>query len=203
MMSVTVFGVELMRKLSVLTFLSVDGVAQGPTQLDEDPSGDFQHSGWMADYFGDVMDLVNDNLMEEPVSFLFGRKTYEMFLPRQTAETESAHSSLFRRSEKLVVTSTMLTSDWENSEFLNTDAIEQIATVKQQVGPRIQVHGSLQLVQTLMAHDLVDEYRLITFPVVVGSGRKLFETGGPRTDFRLTRHTATESGVVLSVYQRT
>lgn len=191
-----------MRDLSVLAFITLDGVAQGPTQPGEDTSGGFAHSGWMADYFEDVMELVNAELMEGPISFLFGRKTYEMFMPHWSNAPKSPHADLLNNASKYVVTSSLNEAGWANSELIKDDVIAVLKRIKGEDGPRLQVHGSVELIQTLLAHDLVDEFRLLTFPVVLGTGRRLFGGKTKLADLKLVRSKVSEMGVVMGVYRR-
>lgn len=191
-----------MRDISVLAFVTLDGVAQGPTQPGEDTSGGFFHSGWMADHFEDVMELVNAELMEAPVSFLFGRKTYEMFMPHWSNAPESPHANLLNGAQKYVVTSSLNEAGWKNSVLIKGDVIAELKRIKAEEGPRLQVHGSIELIQTLLAHDLVDEFRLLTFPVLLGSGRKLFSDKTTPADLKFVRSKVSEKGVVMSIYRR-
>lgn len=191
-----------MRDISVLAFVSIDGVAQGPTQPGEDTSGEFIHSGWMADYFADAMELVNAELMEPPISFLFGRKTYEMFMPHWSVASQSPHSKLLNNASKYVVTSSLKKADWANSELIKGDVVAELKRIKAGDGPRLQVHGSIDLIQTLLAHDLVDEFRLLTFPVVVGTGRRLFSDKTKLVDLKLVQSKVSEIGVVMTAYRR-
>lgn len=191
-----------MREISVLAFVSMDGVAQGPTQPDEDTSGGFVHSGWMANYFEDVMGLVNAELMETPISFLFGRKTYEMFMPHWSNAPQSPHADTLNNAQKYVVTSSLSEAGWANSQLIKGDVIAELRRIKTQDGPRLQVHGSIELFQTLIAHNLVDEFRLLTFPVVVGSGRRLFGDKSKLTEMKHVRSKVSEMGVSMSIYRR-
>lgn len=191
-----------MREIAVLSFISLDGVAQGPVQPDEDTSNGFTQSGWAAEYFADAMELVNAELMETPVSFLFGRKTYEMFAPFWQGSDE-AHADLFTRSSKFVVSSSLKTADWQNSEIFDGDTIAKLKRIKAEDGPRLQVHGSIDLIQTLLAHDLVDEIRLLTFPVVVGSGHRLFGDKTMPMSLTLVKSKVIKNGVTMAVYRRT
>lgn len=191
-----------MRDISVLAFVTLDGVAQGPTQPGEDTSGGFAHSGWMEDHFEDVMELVNAELMEAPLSFLFGRKTYEMFMPHWSSAPESPHANLLNNASKYVVTSSLSEAGWKNSELIKGDVITELKRIKTEDGPRLQVHGSIELIQTLLAHDLVDEFRLLTFPVVLGTGRRLFGDETIPTDLKHVRSKTSERGVVMGIYRR-
>lgn len=191
-----------MREIAVLSFVTLDGVMQGPVQPDEDTSGGFAHSGWSAAYLGEVMDRVNTDLMEEPVAFLFGRKTYQMFAGHWPKVHDSSHAVLLNTSQKYVVTSTLDTADWQNSELIRGDVVAKLKRIKAEDGPRLQVHGSTGLIQTLIKHDLVDEFRLVTFPVVLGSGARLFGAGATPANLKLVKSRTTDNGVVIGVYRR-
>ena len=191
-----------MREIAVLSFVSLDGVAQGPVQPDEDTSGEFTQSGWAAVYFAEAMELVNTELMETPVSFLFGRKTYEMFIP-VWQNSDEAHADLFTRSSKYVVSSSLKTAGWQNSEIIKGDTVAELKRIKEEDGPRLQVHGSTDLIQTLLAHDLVDEFRLLTFPVVLGNGQRLFGDKAVPMNLDLVKSKKTKNGVTMAVYRRT
>jgi len=192
-----------MREISVLTFVSLDGVAQGPTQPGEDPSGGFEHSGWMAEYFDDAMELVNAELMEAPISFLFGRKTYDMFMPHWSSAPKSPHAEMLNKAPKYVVSNSLKEPGWANSRLIKGDVVSELKHILTGEGPRLQVHGSIELVQTLLEHDLINEFRLLTFPVVVGAGRKLFGEPAPPLALKLVKSQMSEKGVLMSVYRRT
>ncbi len=191
-----------MREIAVLSFISLDGVAQGPVADEEDTSGGFTHCGWARKYLADVMDYVNSNLMSAPVSFLFGRKTYELFAAHWPEVTDSAHGDLLNHSQKYVATSTLRKAEWQNTEILNGDLIEEIKRIKAGDGSRIQVHGSTSMVQTLIAHDLVDELRLLTFPLILGSGKRLFGDRIKPENFLLTDSHVIQNGVIAGIYRR-
>ena len=157
-----------MRELAILTFQTLDGVMQAPKMPEEDPSGGFQHGGWADPYWGEVMELVGKEAMAEPYDVLFGRNTYDVFA------AHAADDHPMYDSNKFVVTSKQETLAWNNSTPVNGDITAKIADLKQQDGPLLQVHGSCELIQTLLSHDLVDELRLWTFPVLVGAGKRLF-----------------------------
>ncbi|WP_298257978.1 dihydrofolate reductase family protein [uncultured Litoreibacter sp.] len=190
-----------MREITIVSFVSLDGVAQGPVQPDEDTSGGFTQSGWASGDLEDAMQLVNDGLMDPPVSFLFGRKTYDMFSASWPNDKTSL-GDLFNTSRKYVVSSSLTEGAWENSEIIDGDVLEKLKQIKAEDGPRLQVHGSNALIQTLLANDLVDELRLLTFPVVLGHGQRLFGDGTAAAKLKLTSLTTGKSGVVMSIYRR-
>lgn len=161
---------DQVRDLAILTFVTLDGVMQAPAQPDEDLSGDFKHGGWAMPYWEEVMAQVGEHAMTEPYDLLLGRKTYELFAGHFTsAEGDEAH--LLNKARKYVATNTLGRLDWYNSVAVTGDIAAAVARLKSETGPLLQVHGSWQLIQTLLAHDLVDEFRLWTFPVTVGAGK--------------------------------
>ncbi|MEM7443923.1 MAG: dihydrofolate reductase family protein [Pseudomonadota bacterium] len=192
-----------MRDLAILTFMTLDGVMQGPSSPKEDPSGSFTQGGWAAPYWGEVMAQVRAEAMSEPYDILFGRKTYELFashFPENGAD--DPESRMLNEARKYVVTSTMTDLAWQNSAPISGDIPEEVRRLKRMDGPLIQVHGSRALIQTLIAYDLIDEFRLWTFPVVVGTGAQLFGPQTERRDLSLVKSAQTANGVVMSIYRR-
>lgn len=190
-----------MREIAVISFISLDGVAQGPVQPDEDTSNGFTQSGWTSAYIEEAMELVNANLMEHPVSFLFGRKTFEMF-SGHWPNSKTSHGDLLNRSKKYVVSTTLETADWDNSEVISDNPVEELRRLKSKDGPRMQVHGSIALIQSLIANDLIDEFRLLIFPVLLGAGQRLFGSGTLPATFDLVNSKVSENGVVMGIYRR-
>jgi len=191
-----------MRKLSILTFMTLDGVMQAPVQPGEDLSGGFQNGGWAAEHFNEVMPQVNEYAMAEPFDILFGRKTYDIFASHWPDAPDSSHGNLLNKATKYVATSSPACLCWENSHPITGDIIAGIRDLKSLDGPIIQVHGSWKLIQTLLANDLVDEFRLWTFPVLVGPGKQLFSQGGFPGEVKLMETDATQKGVVMTIYER-
>lgn len=191
-----------MRNLAVLTFLTLDGVMQAPMQPDEDTSGGFKHGSWAFKYYEEVMAQVEEEALAKPFDLLFGRKTYESFAAHFPNVSNDPHADKFNNATKFVVTSTLTKFEWKNSVRITGDIAAEVSKLKGQDGPLLQVHGSSELIQTLLAHDLIDEFRLWTFPVVVGSGKRLFGEGSARTDLKLVKTRFTSNGVVMSIYRR-
>ena len=185
-----------MRKLAVLEFITLDGVMQAPKMPEEDRSGGFQRGGWADPYWDQVMALVGKEAMAEPYDVLFGRNTYDMF------STHAGDTHPMNAFTKYVATSRPDTLSWMNSVAVTGDVPAELARLKQEDGPLLQVHGSWQLVQTLLAHDLIDELRLWTFPVVAGGGKRLFSDGAISAEFSLIKSANTENGVVMGLYER-
>ena len=196
--------VVVMRELAILSFVTLDGVMQSPTSPEEDPSGGFTGGGWGAPYWEDVMPRVYAEAMSEPYDLLFGRRTYDVFASHWPSLGDSDPvAARLNGSRKYVATrSEAHPLPWGPSTRISGDVVGEIERLKAGDGPLIQVHGSVELIQTLIAHELIDEYRLWTFPVVVGSGKRLFGGGSAPGDLRLVRSGSTASGVVMSVYRR-
>lgn len=192
-----------MRELAILTFVSLDGVIQGPSSPEEDPSGGFSRGGWAAPYWQDVMAQVVAEAMAQPYDILFGRKTYEIFAghwPEQGADNPVSHR--LNAARKYVATTTLADLAWQNSVPIGGDMPSAVRRLKQGDGPLIQVHGSGALIQTLLAHDLIDEFRLWTFPVVVGSGKRLFGPDVPATPLTLVKSAPSGNGAAMTIYRR-
>lgn len=189
-----------MRKLIVLSFISLDGVMQAPGGPEEDESGGFRHGGWTVPYFDEFAGEVMGEQMREPFSLLLGRKTFEIFASYWPAHTSGWPG--INEATKYVASTTMREHEWSNSVFLKDDVPEAINRLKQEEGPDLQVYGSSVLVQTLLKHDLVDELWLKIFPVTLGSGKRLFGEGTMPAAFRLTDAKTSPAGVIVANYER-
>ncbi len=190
-----------MRKLAVLVFQTLDGVMQAPASPDEDRSGDFAHGGWAAPYWSDVMAQVMAEAMAEPYDLLLGRKTYDLFAGHFPNAGDDPVSNKLNSARKYVATSTSKSLEWHNSVILNGDIAKEVSQLKEQEGPLLQVHGSWQLLQLLHDHQLIDEFRLWTFPVMLGSGKRLFDQGESPIELELIKSGSTSNGVVMSFYR--
>ncbi len=190
-----------MRRLIVSTFLTLDGVMQAPGGPGEDEDSGFAHGGWSVNYWDDQMGQVMGEAMGEPFSLVLGRKTYDIFAAHWPHATEEEGAAPLNAATKYVASRSRPTLDWDNSLLIEGDAAEGIAALKQEDGPELQVHGSGDLVQTLLRHDLVDEYRLWVFPVVVGSGKRLFAEGTVPSALRLVDSKVSSTGVVIGTYE--
>lgn len=193
-----------MRRLVVGTFITMDGVMQAPGGPDEDRDGGFPHGGWLVPFFDDqLVELVGEWTVRAG-AFLLGRRTYEIFAgswPHATDPADEIAAALNTRP-KYVASRTLDRLEWSNSTPLTGDVAAEVARLKARDGGEIQVHGSGHLLQTLLRHDLVDALRIWTFPVVLGTGKRLFGEGAiPRT-FRLAESQTTATGAVLHVYER-
>lgn len=192
-----------MRKLVALTFVSLDGVMQAPGGPEEDTSGDFKFGGWTFPYFDEEAGNVMDKQMGMPFDLLLGRKTYDIFAgywPKQ--DPSGPVASPFNAAKKYVVSHGSPKLDWENSILINNDVIGEIKKLKAGDGPMLQVHGSSNLLQTLLKEDLIDELWLKIFPVTLGSGKRLFGDGTIPASFELFESTVTHSGVIVASYSR-
>jgi len=193
-----------MRKLVVGTFLTLDGVMQAPGGPDEDRDGGFRHGGWLVPYFDEKFGEIMTEWTKRADAFLLGRKTYEIFAgswPKSTDPADEVATALNTRP-KFVASRTLDKADWNNSILLEGDVAEEVAKLKAQDGGEIQVHGSGNLLQTLLKHDLIDTLRIWQFPVVLGTGKRLFGEGTIPCSFRLVDTRQTTTGAVLHVYER-
>jgi dihydrofolate reductase len=189
-----------MRSIIVLTFITLDGVMQGPGGPTEDPSGHFTHGGWVVPYFDDEVGKIMGEQMGRPFDLLLGRKTFEIFATYWPHADDG--NNPINEATKYVVSNTLSTHGWRKSIFIKGNVVDEIRALKQQDGPEIQVHGSGNLIQTLLAHDLVDELWLKIFPVTLGTGKRLFEKGTLPASFTLVESQASPSGVMIATYKR-
>ena len=193
-----------MRKLVAGTFVSLDGVMQAPGGPDEDRDGGFEHGGWLVPYFDPRLEAFMGAWVEKAGGFLLGRRTYEIFAaswPQATDPNDRIAAALNQRP-KYVASRTLDKADWRNSTVLRGDVVEEVRKLKTQEGGEIQVHGSCDLLQTLLKHDLVDTLRIWQFPVVIGAGKRLFGAGATPRAFELVDTQASPKGAVLHVYDR-
>jgi dihydrofolate reductase len=192
-----------MRKLIADEWVTLDGVMQAPGQADEDTSGGFRHGGWHVGYFDDIaMRLVVENVVKAG-GFLLGRRTYEIFAAHwpNASEEEQVLAEPLNTKPKYVASRTLTEPlDWRNSTVLQGDLAEAVAGLKQEDGEDLHVIGSGELVQTLFGQGLVDEFRLMIDPVVVGGGKRLFRDDGVLSPLRLVDSQVTTTGVIIATY---
>ena len=190
-------------RLTMHTFLTLDGVMQAPGGPNEDPAGGFEHGGWSAPYDDQDFGVAMTGWFDHADAFLLGRKTYQIFAsywPKVTDPGDPIASKL-NTLPKYVASTTLETVNWATSSLLGGDVATEVAKLKERPGRELQVHGSGQLAQTLIDHDLVDEYRLLFFPVHLGSGQKLFRDGTRAAALRLTGTSSTSTGVIIATYE--
>ena len=191
-----------MRELVVNTFVTLDGVMQAPGGPEEDPSGGFEHGGWAAGYWDDQIEQSMGEFMGKPFDLVLGRKTYEIFAahwPNQSDDDLGAKA--LNSATKNVASTTLTELGWENSRLIEPDVPSGVRALKEQDGPELQVHGSADLIQTLLEHDLIDEIRVLIYPVVLGSGKRLFDRGAVPGGLELVRSGVSPSGVVMATYR--
>jgi dihydrofolate reductase len=191
-----------MAELTITTFLTLDGVMQAPGGPEEDTSGDFPHGGWVFPLADADMGKVIIEIFSKADAFLLGRTTYDIFAaywPRVTDPGDPIATKL-NTLPKFVASTTRNTFSWHNTSHL-PDVVPGVAELKKRFAREVQVHGSAGLAQTLIANDLVDEYRLLTFPVMLGRGKRLFAAGTVPRTLQLVHSSTTGSGVVVSIYR--
>jgi len=192
-----------MRKLVVSEFLTLDGVMQGPGDPNEDRSGGFDQGGWQLAFFDDVFGRTLLDGFANAGGFLLGRRTYEIFAaywPNQPAEDPVA-GPLNSLPKHVVSTTLQEPLAWQNSNLISGSVADEVASLKDQPGKEIQVIGSGELVQTLIRNELVDEYRLMIHPIVLGNGKRLFREGGTPARMRLVDTKTTTTGVLILTYE--
>lgn len=192
-----------MRKLTAMTFVSLDGVMQAPGGPDEDRDGEFAHGGWAVPYIDEaVIDLVG-TVTVRAGALLLGRRTYETFAATwPLARPDEPIGAKLNAMPKYVASRTLDAVTWTNTTLLTGDVVPAVRELKSADGQEIQVHGSAGLLQTLLAHDLVDQFLVLQFPVVVGSGKRLFGPGAEPARLELADTTGLATGVVANTYLR-
>jgi dihydrofolate reductase len=191
-----------MRMLRVIEFLSLDGVMQAPGSPEEDTEGGFRHGGWQRPYFDEVLGASAAEGMAATDGYLFGRKTYEkMAAYWPTAPDDDPYAQHLNSAQKYVASRTLQDVEWENSTLIKGDLAEEVAKLKEQPGRNIAVLGSGDLVQTLIEHDLVDEFFLAVFPIVLGSGKRLFREADEVRRLSLVASNTTGTGGLILTYR--
>ncbi len=189
-----------MRKIIVLSFISLDGVMQAPGGPTEDTSGNFQYGGWTVPYFDEFLGQVMTEQMGQPFDLLLGRKTFEIFAAYWPDHPEEGAG--INQATKYVASTTLSRHAWSKSVFLKGSVADEIKQLKRQDGPDLQVHGSGNLIQTLLEHDLVDELWLKIFPVTLGQGKRLFDKGAMPASFALVDSKSSPRGVLIANFKR-
>jgi dihydrofolate reductase len=204
-----------MRKLIVAAFVTLDGVMQAPGGPDEDPTGGFEQGGWAVNYWDETMYARMGEMFAAPFDLLLGRKTYEIFAAHwphvgegqreerggSASDVDDPAAAALNSARKYVASRTRRALEWNNSTLLEGDLAEAVARLKAEDGPDILTQGSTDLIQTLLEHDLVDEFRVWTFPLVVGRGKRLFGSGTSPRGLRLVDEQTSGTGVVMSTYE--
>ena len=189
-----------MRKIIAITQLSVDGVMQGPGGPEEDPTNGFTHGGWAMPFGDDALVRVIDETIAGEFDMLLGRRTYEIFAsywPKQSGSIAKA----FNKAKKYVVTRTLESLGWKDSQRIGGHVVEEVRRLKASDGPALHIWGSSELLQALIAADLVDEYRMWVAPVVLGTGKRLFESGVSPRGLALVATQSTPRGVLVNTYR--
>jgi dihydrofolate reductase len=189
-----------MRKVIVLSFMTLDGVIQAPGGPEEDTSGGFKYGGWVFPFFDEFLGTVMGEQMSNNADLLLGRKTFEIFAS-YWPDHENEWPGI-NQVTKYVASNTLFTHSWNNTVFLKENIEDQIKKLKQQDGPDLQVHGSGNFIQTLLKYDLVDEFWLKIFPITLGNGKRLFENGTIPANFSLLEYKVSPGGVLIANYKR-
>jgi dihydrofolate reductase len=190
-----------MRKIIAATFVSLDGVMQAPGGPEEDPTGGFDFGGWTFHYFDEVAGAAMDELFSKPFALLLGRRTYDIFAAYWPYQKDPI-ADAFNPATKYVATHRPDTLAWQNTQSLGPDIVATLRRLKQEDGPDLLIQGSGNLIQTLLAKGLIDEIRLMIFPLLLGKGKRLFGDGAMPAAFKLTRSNASTTGVIMATYER-
>lgn len=190
-----------MRKLITSTFVTLDGVMQAPGGPEEDPTGGFRFGGWSVKYWDDRMGREMDEFLGRPFDLLLGRRTYEIFAAHWPYAGDEPAAVALNRAKKYVASRTLDRLDWQNSTLIRGDVAPEIRRLKGQDGPEIQVHGSGNLIQTLLQHNLIDEMRAWIFPIIIGTGKRLFAGGTIPANLKLAGSTISTTGVIMATYE--
>jgi len=203
-----------MRKIIVQSFITLDGVMQSPGGPYEDQTGGFSYGGWAVNYFDESMMKFVGESNAKPFALLLGRRTYEIFAahwpyvnekhgenPKENA-LDDPFADALNAARKYVVSEVPLALSWNNTTTITGNVVEEIQKLKDEDGPELQMHGSANLIQTLLKHDLVDEFRLMIFPITLGGGKKLFADGTQPLAFKLVRSAISSTGVIMAVYEK-
>lgn len=191
-----------MRKLIVAAFISLDGVIQAPGGPEEDPTSGFAHGGWVAPHWDEVVDAAMAGVFDGSIDLLLGRKTYDIFAAHWPRVTDDPFADSLNAMTKYVATRSPHPLEWSNSHAIGPDAARAVADLKAQNGRDLLTQGSSDLIQSLLAADLVDVLKLLTFPVVLGSGKRLFGDGAAAHELKLIDSRISPSGVIITTHHR-
>lgn len=191
-----------MRTIIAITQVTLDGIMQAPGGPEEDPSGGFTHGGWAMSYDDEAGKEALDEIMSGEFDLLLGRRTYEIFAAYWPyAGGDNPIAKAFNQATKFVVTNSLDRFDWMNTRRISGDAVDAIRRLKASDGCELHIWGSSELLQTLIAADLVDEFRVWVFPLVLGQGKRLFENGVPPRSLTLVESRSGPEGVLLNTYR--
>ena len=190
-----------MRKIIAATFVSLDGVMQAPGGPEEDPVGGFAFGGWTFHYFDEVAGKAMEELFSKPFDLLLGRRTYDIFAAYWPYQKDPI-ADAFNPATKYVATHRPDTLTWQNTKSLGPDIVATLRRLKQEDGPDLLIQGSSELIQTLLANGLIDEIRLMIFPLLLGKGKRLFGDAAMPAAFKLIKSQASSTGVIMATYER-
>ncbi|MDX8456495.1 dihydrofolate reductase family protein [Mesorhizobium sp. VK9D] len=190
-----------MRKIIAATFVSLDGVMQAPGGPEEDPVGGFKFGGWTFHYFDEVAGAAMDEMFSKPFDLLLGRRTYDIFAAYWPYQKDPI-ADAFNPATKYVATHRPDSLTWQNTQSLGPDIVAALRRLKQEDGPDLLIQGSGNLIQTLLANGLIDEIRLMIFPLLLGKGKRLFGDGAVPAAFKLIKSQVTSTGVIMTTYER-
>lgn len=190
-----------MRKIIAITQVTVDGVMQAPGGPEEDQSNGFKHGGWAMRFSDEIIGKAISEIMASEFALLLGRRTYDIFASYWPLHANNPIGIAFNKATKYVATHTLQQLDWENSQLINGDVVEELRQLKASEGPELHIWGSSNLLQTLMVADLIDEYRLWISPIILGKGKRLFENGVPPRGLSLVATQSSSNGVLLNTYR--
>lgn len=190
-----------MRKIIAITQVTVDGIMQAPGGPEEDPGNGFTHGGWAMPFVDDAAGRVIDDVIAGEFDLLLGRRTYDIFAGYWPQQGDNRIATAFNRATKYVATHRPEQLDWAKSQRIGGDVVAELRRLKASAGPALQVWGSSELLQTLIAAELIDEHRLWIFPVVLGKGKRLFGHGVPPRRLDLVEARSTPAGVIIATYR--
>ena len=190
-----------MRKIIAATFVSLDGVMQAPGGPEEDPVGGFKFGGWTFHYFDEIAGAAMDELFSKPFALLLGRRTYDIFAAYWPYQKDPI-ADAFNPASKYVATHRPDTLTWQNTQWLGQDIVAALRRLSQEDGPDLLIQGSADLIQTLLANGLIDEIRLMIFPLVLGKGKRLFGDDAMPAAFKLAKSQTSSTGVIIATYER-
>src|SRR5262245_42822588 len=190
-----------MKKVIALAQVTLDGVMQSPGGPEEDPSSGFTLGGWVIPFWEDALSEALGEIITGGFDMLLGRQTYEIFAAYWPNQGDNAIAKAFNKATKYVVTRTLNQLDWEKSLRIGSDVVDEVRRLKASNGPALHIWGSHELLQTLIAAELIDEYRMLVFPVVLGKGKRLFEDGVPPRGLALVETRSTPKGVLINTYR--